>query len=341
MNAAVHSMPSPVSPYTGQPKHSFSAPRPYYATPAPETMSPRQQQQHHSQQQQPQQAEQNRGLGLSVSMPYPHQSTISPILASPQTEWTHSPNSMEPPQQPGYTTSQPPDIFSAAFDPFSGFSATSHNGMVGTHSPEAPALEFCPSPPSSNVQSHRDSVSSGAPSETSDQAFTPRPMKGDESGGEWYPASNSDMRGSISQAPLSYTPGALSSHADDILYRPQPAEWAKHHEMNGYNELQGAPDGRLPPMASMQPVVPSVARAPKPKRHRTTPEEATHECNVCGKLFKRSYNYKSHLDTHNPERKYPHPCTRMIGNSQCTKKFQRKTDLDRHIDSVSRASENW
>ncbi len=63
--------------------------------------------------------------------------------------------------------------------------------------------------------------------------------------------------------------------------------------------------------------------------------EALHECRVCGKLFKRSYNWKLHMETHNPERKYPHPCTAMVGNAPCTKKFQRKTDLDRHYDSVS------
>ena len=59
------------------------------------------------------------------------------------------------------------------------------------------------------------------------------------------------------------------------------------------------------------------------------------ECRVCGKLFKRSYNWKSHMETHNLEHKYAHPCTAMIGNTPCTKKFQRKTDLDRHYDSVS------
>ena len=31
----------------------------------------------------------------------------------------------------------------------------------------------------------------------------------------------------------------------------------------------------------------------------------------------------------------------MVGNSQCTKKFQRKTDLDRHVDSVSFALWAW
>ena len=75
------------------------------------------------------------------------------------------------------------------------------------------------------------------------------------------------------------------------------------------------------------------------KSHMETPEEATYrECQVCGKLFQRSYNWKAHMETHNPERKYPYPCTAMVGNAPCTKSFQRKIALDRHFDSVSFAN---
>ncbi|KAI4253501.1 MAG: hypothetical protein L6R42_007557, partial [Xanthoria sp. 1 TBL-2021] len=35
------------------------------------------------------------------------------------------------------------------------------------------------------------------------------------------------------------------------------------------------------------------------KRRRTTPEEATHACRICGELFKRSYDWKAHMKTHN------------------------------------------
>lgn len=76
------------------------------------------------------------------------------------------------------------------------------------------------------------------------------------------------------------------------------------------------------------------------KRQRTTFEDTTHECRVCGKLFKRIYNWKAHMETHNPDRKYPLPCTAMIGDIPCTKRFQRKTDLDRHYNSVSSGFES-
>jgi hypothetical protein len=282
----------------------------------------------------------NQGLGLFPCTMAPAQSTISEITASPTptANWSH-PAMME---QQGYSQPQPPDIFSAAFDPFSGFPSSSNTGMVGAHSPEAPGLDFCHTPPSSNMQSHRGSISSSyAASDAysqsgSDCAYTPR-VKVEEAGGEWYQAAGNEhilQRGLSSQGPLTYpvNPGPLTSQTED-LYRAQPAEWPKSDTTGYITELHASPDGRLPRFDVPSITIPSATRIKK-KRQRTTPEEATHECRVCGKLFKRSYNWKSHLETHNPERKYPHPCTAMVGNNACAKKFQRKTDLDRHHDSV-------
>ena len=322
MNAMAHTLQSPVLPYEQQRKHSFSGQR-YPSSPIPESLSP----QHAS----------NRGLGLfPCSMP-PTQSSIADMSASPATaNWSHS-SLME---QDYSQQSQPPDIFSAAFDPFSGFPSSSNTGMVGTHSPEAPGLEYCQTPPSSNVQSHRGSVSSSyTPSDAYSQsgsecASTPR-VKVEEAG-EWYQAAGNEhvlQRGLSSAGPLTYTagPNTLTSQTEE-LYRSQPTKWSKSDTSGYITDLHASSDGRFPQF-DVQPILPSVTRIKK-KRQRTTPEEATHECRVCGKLFKRSYNWKSHLETHNPERKYPHPCTAMVGNNACTKKFQRKTDLDRHYDSV-------
>ncbi|MCJ1474733.1 hypothetical protein MMC13_003393 [Lambiella insularis] len=333
-------MRSPVSPYERQSKQSFSAPQ--------------QQQQPQRQQQQcfttspiqdvllPQDGA-NRGLGLfPCSMP-PSQSTITDLSASPNPAGNWSQAQM---MSQDYSQSQPPDIFSAAFDPFSGFPSSNNTGMVGAHSPEAPGLEFCQTPPSSNLPSHRGSVSSSyAASDAysqsgSDCAYTPRvKVEGSE---EWYQSSGNEhvlQRALSSNGPLSYTSGSntLASQTED-LYRTQPAEWSKNDTTGYITELHASPDGRLPRF-DVQPILPSVTRIKK-KRQRTTPEEATHECRVCGKLFKRSYNWKSHLETHNPERKYPHPCTAMVGSNACTKKFQRKTDLDRHYDSVHLKARN-
>jgi hypothetical protein len=71
------------------------------------------------------------------------------------------------------------------------------------------------------------------------------------------------------------------------------------------------------------------------KRHKTTPEEANHECPICGKLFGRTYNFKAHMETHDPSRNIPNECQ----VEDCGKRFVRKTDLKRHQESVSAGSE--
>jgi len=129
------------------------------------------------------------------------------------------------------------------------------------------------------------------------------------------------------------TTHGLSNYSNDISpasAAPTADEWPKPALPVYPPGLHDTDETQIPKFSILQ----SDVRTKK-KRQRTTPEEATHECRVCGKLFKRSYNWKSHLETHNPDRKYPHPCTHVAGDTPCAKKFQRKTDLDRHVDSVS------
>lgn len=79
-------------------------------------------------------------------------------------------------------------------------------------------------------------------------------------------------------------------------------------------------------------------RKNRPIRKHTTKEDAHFQCQVkgCGKYFSRSYNFKSHMETHDDRREYPFPCT--ITN--CSKKFVRKTDLQRHHQSVHTKERN-
>lgn len=281
---------------------------------------------------------QHHGLGLYQTSMAPPSSTVSPALTTSPTDWPHS----HAQTTPVYASSQPPDIFSAAFDPFSGFSTASAAGMVGTHSPEAPGLEFCQSPPSSNLASHRGSVSSYAPSDAGSTggAYTPH-GKPEDAAGDWYSSQAPDIHRGLPSAALSFSHGPIMASqteqlyresSSDALYRPQPEFGSEL----AHDKLAA----RFEPMPSSMHsvVVPSAAGRVRKRRQRTTPEDATHECRVCGKLFKRSYNWKSHMETHNPERKYPHPCPHSVGNTPCSKKFQRKTDLDRHVDSVSSPS---
>lgn len=71
--------------------------------------------------------------------------------------------------------------------------------------------------------------------------------------------------------------------------------------------------------------------SPEPKRQKTLPEEARYICPICSKPFSRTFNYNTHLETHDPYRERPYQCT------LCYKSFFRPTDLKRHEQSVSLA----
>lgn len=81
-----------------------------------------------------------------------------------------------------------------------------------------------------------------------------------------------------------------------------------------------------------------INKARRQPRKHTTREEANFQCQVkgCGKFFSRSYNFKSHMETHDDGREYPFPCSMQA----CNKKFVRKTDLQRHHQSVHMKERN-
>ena len=67
----------------------------------------------------------------------------------------------------------------------------------------------------------------------------------------------------------------------------------------------------------------------RPRRVKTTAENARFHCNECGKRFQRVYNLRSHMLKHEETREKiqcPH--------TGCGKSFDRKTDLSRHERSV-------
>ncbi|QIW99084.1 hypothetical protein AMS68_004602 [Peltaster fructicola] len=66
------------------------------------------------------------------------------------------------------------------------------------------------------------------------------------------------------------------------------------------------------------------------KRGYTTPEDATCSCKQCGKLFRRASNLAAHMQTHEAHRDHPWACR----YDQCDKRFNRRTDMERHARSV-------
>lgn len=71
--------------------------------------------------------------------------------------------------------------------------------------------------------------------------------------------------------------------------------------------------------------------SPEPRRQKTTYEAARYICGFCGKPFTRSFNFNTHMETHDPNRKKPYQCKYPT----CFKTFYRPTDLKRHDQSVS------
>ena len=315
---------SPISPFEHEPKHPFDTHKTCYPSTPQSEPSDMDQSAH--------------GLGIYECSMSPQQRTFHDLPPSPQPSEDWSRHSAMVDHDFYSQHPDAPNITTAAFDPFSGFD-TAADSMMST-SEEAPGLVYCHTPPSSNMPSHRSSISSScSPSPEHAEFYTPRVKSEDIH--EWYSSPTNDQvlqRSLTSQSFSPYPITTLHSTGDD-MYKSPVNDWSKGGPAPygmPFNPMLGE-DSRT--RFDAAPVLPSANR-PKKKRQRTTIEEATHDCRICGKLFKRSYNWKSHMETHNPDRKYPHPCTATVDGQQCAKKFQRKTDLDRHFESVHLKARN-
>ncbi|KAF7891103.1 uncharacterized protein EAF02_001428 [Botrytis sinoallii] len=246
-----------------------------------------------------------------------------------------------------------PNILSAEYDPFASYNpavSAPFTSDIYTTSQTAETSILPASPLHSSNTSHRSSLSSVPPSEIFTQAgsipsYTPRIKMEDHP--EYAPNSDSFTLGSPHNGHTQYVgatntyPGSLETSYYDQSPWGQKVEYTSTDlppfsalQIPIYDRRSESQDGS-PSQDFRRPSVVARTRGP---RKLTTKEDANFQCRVkgCGKLFGRSYNYKAHMETHDADREYPFPCT--VDN--CTKKFVRKTDLQRHNQSVHMKQRN-
>jgi hypothetical protein len=137
----------------------------------------------------------------------------------------------------------------------------------------------------------------------------------------------------------------FTSDPQQRIGRHQRRQWQPSYPLQQQHRGQQHPSGDVRPNRKSPSLAASgvvgteqSSRSRRPPRRMTSQEDAVYQCEVkgCGKLFSRSYNFKAHLETHDEKRDYPFPCP----IDACDKKFVRKTDLQRHHQSVHMKQRN-
>lgn len=210
------------------------------------------------------------------------------------------------------------------------YAAQAHNDHAISRSPLAPGMIYFQSPRPSMTRTSVHGLTPGGVA----QGAPRLKLKGQ---GEYHQVGDDmpqdpSLRPGHSHQPTD--PSGYSQQSIGYLSDSQSSVWCKpeypplepDHNYSG-TESQAPPifnDGRR-----VAHIVRTKRRVP---RRLTTKEEANYQCDIkgCSKLFSRSYNYKTHLETYNENRKYPFPCP----VNDCNKKFVRRIDLQRHHKSV-------
>ncbi|KAI9679477.1 MAG: hypothetical protein M1817_005499 [Caeruleum heppii] len=247
---------------------------------------------------------------------------------------------------PSHPSHSLPDIFSPAYDPFASVhgqpNTSAYLGSAASSTP--PHLpELSSSPDSSCDISIRSSFSFHPLHEMTRQEVDQSLRHGikAEDAPDWFhniPArSNSDPTLSTSDfLGMSEAAFPRSEQGGIIHHLPDPSSSdlrldALQSSLGRRLHLDGGARERPLQYGDDGTITTNVTRMRK-RRQLTTSSDANHGCKICGKLFGRSYNFKAHMETHDPARVYAHACPER----HCDKKFVRKTDLTRHHQSVSR-----
>ncbi|WQF81481.1 Putative Zinc finger C2H2-type [Colletotrichum destructivum] len=141
------------------------------------------------------------------------------------------------------------------------------------------------------------------------------------------------------QAPYMTDSGPYGASHQHYLPDTQSPSWSKvEYGAEQYYQNTPAVEPAPPSLEARRTEDSKHNRPKRAPRKMTSFADAQYQCQVkgCGKLFSRSYNYKAHLDTHDEKREYPFPCS----VTDCNKRFVRKTDLQRHNQSVHMKEKN-
>lgn len=250
----------------------------------------------------------------------------------------------------GKSSKSSPNILSAEYDPFAPFNPDMGSSYPSSLFNRRPTeMSLAPVSPSlSVVASHRSSFSSAPASETYSHPESYPLLQPPTNMGiplEWTSDSNACLAITAPQTTCSVLANSSSSYPVSVgntFFHGQGGA--------GWPEVEASPSSH----ASLSHAAPnetfqyekeerkgppsSIART-RTSRQTTKPEDANYQCKVkgCGKLFSRSYNFKAHMETHDSSRVYPFPCPLQ----DCSKKFVRKTDLQRHHQSVHMKERNF
>jgi hypothetical protein len=244
------------------------------------------------------------------------------------------------------------------YDPFAPFhapvTASYTHDIYATHSADLSTIPVSPVP--SGNSSQRSSFSSAPASEVFTQAssidsYTPQVKMEDHpqfiTGGDGVIMSSPQMAHNLLVTSANTYPGTL----DGTFYQDQASmgwskvEYQAPQDLPSISTLpiplydrRSESQEQAPARPHEQRRIPSTIVRTRQPRRLTTKEDANFQCHVkgCGKLFGRSYNFKAHMETHDSSREYPFPCPLK----DCTKKFVRKTDLQRHHQSVHMKQRN-
>lgn len=199
-----------------------------------------------------------------------------------------------------YTASHAYDSEGLAYDGMDMLSATSQGF---THEP-SPALAGDYEWPQQHAHAHNHHHHHHQPQHQHQQLYEPRQLPSQPAVGFNYPHA----------VPQLHMAPTLPSHS----------RYIKHEDSSSADGDDDEDDDDY-----------TDGHSPRKTRRRSTPhDKARITCHICGTPFARTFNYNTHMATHDPNRQRPFVCK----HSGCDKRFYRQTDLNRHDQSVRLSS---